>query len=162
MQLVFTARMIPFHVHADQTTQRDRPTLLAIQQFLSGLQEPMVFDKVFDRIVEYLKNAGELCLASELEEQGATKSNPLHFFGLWLATAASTSRPSTWADFVQLLRKGGVNEGVIQTIPGGLWGSHQGDVFPASVAQQQPVTAAAVQELSTKQIDSPRGTYVCM
>ena len=141
--------------------QRDSLTLPSIQRFLLGLQEPMVFDKVSDRVVEYLKNAGELGLANELEEQGALKSNPLHFFGLWLATATSTSRPSTWADFVQLLRKGGVDEGVIQTIPGGPWGSHQGDVFPASATQQQPVTAAAVQELSTKQNDPPRGTYAC-
>ena len=119
-----------------------------------------MFDKVFAEIVQYLKNAGEFGLANKLEEEGATKSNPLHFFGLWLAAAASTSRPSTWADFVQLMKKGGMGEGVIQTIPGGPWGSHQGDVF--HVTQQQPVTAAAVQELSTKQIDPPRGTYICM
>ena len=116
-----------------------------------------MFDKVFTEIMQYLKNAGELGLANKLEEEGATKSNPLHFFGLWLATAASTSHPSTWADFVQLLKRGGMGEGVIQTIPGGPWGSHQGDVF--HVTQQQPVTAAAVQELSTKQIDPPRGMF---
>ena len=139
---------------------RDNPTLPEILEFLSGIQEPVVFDKVITEIVQYLKNAGELGLANELQEQGAMKSNPLHFFGLWLATAASTSRPSTWTDFVQLMKKGGVDEGVIQTIPGGPWGSHQGDVF--HVTQQQPVTAAAVQELSTKQTDQPKGMYVCM
>ena len=141
---------------------RDNPRLPEIQEFLSAIQGPVVFDMVFTEIMQYLRNAGEFVIASKLEEQRATKSNCLHFFGLWLATAASTSRPSTWADFVQLLRKCGVDERVIHTVPGGPWGIHHGDAF--HVAQEQPVTAAAVQELSlpTKQTDPPRGTYVCM
>ena len=81
----------------------------------------------------------------------------MHLFGAWLATAAATTRPATWADFVQLLRKTGVDEGVVQTVPGGPWDSHQSDVFHISVGQQPPVTAKAVQELSTKQVDPPRG-----
>ena len=148
--------------HAGLFVSRDNPRLPEIQEFLSAIQEPVAFDMIFTEIVQYLRNAGEFIIASRLEKQRATKSNRLHFFGLWLATAASTSRPSTWADFVQLLRKGGVDERVIQTVPGGPWGSHHGDAF--HVTQQQPVTAAAVQELSlpTKQTDPPRGTYVCM
>ena len=136
---------------------RDNPTLLEIQEFLLGIQEPVMFDKVFTEIVESLKVAGEWGVANELQVRGATKSNPVHLFGVWLANAAATTRPATWADFVQLLRKAGVDEGVVQTIPGGPWDSHQSDVFHVSVGQQPPVTAKAVQELSTKQVDQPRG-----
>ena len=117
----------------------------------------MVFDKVFTEVVESLKVAGELGVANELQESGATKSNPVQLFGVWLATAAATTRPATWADFAQLLRKAGVDEGVVQTIPGGPWDNHQSDVFHISVGQQPPVTAKAVQEFSTKQVDQPRG-----
>ena len=92
-------------------------------------------------------------MANELQESGATKSNPMHLFGAWLATAAATTRPATWADFVQLLRKAGVDEGVVQTVPEGPWDNHQSDVFHISVGRQPPVTAKAVQELSTKQVD---------
>ena len=116
-----------------------------------------MLDKVFTEVVESLKVAGELGVANELQESGATKSNPVHLFGVWLATAATTTRPATWADFVQLLRKAGVDEGVVQTVPGGPWDSHQSDMFHVSVGQQPPVTAKAVQELSTKQVDEPRG-----
>ena len=116
-----------------------------------------MFDKVFTEIVESLKAAGEWGVANDLEERGAAKSNPMHLFGLWLATAAATTRPATWADFVQLLRKGGVDEGVVQTIPRGPWDSHQWDMFPISARQRPQVTAAAVQELSSKQVDQPRG-----
>ncbi len=136
---------------------KDNPTLPEIQEFLSSIQEPLVFDKVFTEIVESLKVAGEWGVANELQESGATKSNPMHLFGVWLATAATTTHPATWADFVQLLRRGGVDEGVVQTIPGGPWDSHQSDVFHTNVGQQPPVTAQAVQELSTKQVDQPRG-----
>ena len=116
-----------------------------------------MFDKVFTDVVESLKVAGEWGVANKLQESGATKSNPMHLFGVWLATAAATTRPATWADFVQLLRKAGVDGGVVQTIPGGPWDGHQSDVFHISVGQQPPVTAKAVQELSTKQEDEPRG-----
>ena len=116
-----------------------------------------MFDKVFTEIVESLKLAGEWGVANELQEHGAIKNNPMHPFGVWLATAAATTHPATWSDFVQLLRRGGVNEGVVQTVPGGPWDSHQSDVFHISVGQQPPVTAKAVQELSTKQVDEPRG-----
>ena len=116
-----------------------------------------MFDKVFTDIVKSLKVAGEWCVANELQEHGATKNSPMHLFGVWLATAAATTRPATWADFVQLLRKAGVDEGLVQTIPGGPWDSHQSDVSHISVGQQPPVTAKTVQELSTKQVDQPRG-----
>ena len=116
-----------------------------------------MFDKIFTEIVESLKVAGEWGLANELQERGATKSNPMHLFGVWLATAAATTRPATWADIVQLLRKAGLLEGVVQTVPGGPCDSHQSDVFHISVGQQPPVTAQAMQELSTKQVDQPRG-----
>jgi len=136
---------------------KDNPTLPEIQEFLSSIQEPLVFDKVFTEIVESLKVAGEWGVANELQERGATKTSPMHFFGVWLATAAATTRPATWTDLVQLLRKARVDEGVVQTVPGGPWDSHQSDVFHTSVGQQPPVTAQAVQELSTKQVDQPRG-----
>ena len=142
---------------AGESLSGDNPTLPEIQEFLSGFQEPVMFDKVFTKIVESLKVAGEWGVANELQERGATKSNPIHLFGVWLATAAATTRPATWADFVQLLRKAGVDEGVVQTVPGGPWDSHQSDMFHVSVGQQPPVTAKAVQELSTKQVDQPRG-----
>ena len=116
-----------------------------------------MLDKVFTDIVESLKVVGEWGVANELQERGATKSSPMHLFGVWLATAATTTRPATWADFVQLLRKAGVEEGVVQTVPGGPWDSHQSDVSRISVGQQPPVTAKAVQELSTKQVYKPRG-----
>ena len=116
-----------------------------------------MFDKIFTEIVDTLKAAGERGLANELQERGAAKSNPKHLFGLWLATAATTTRPATWEDLVQLLRKAEVDEGVIQTVPGGPWDSHQSDVFHANVRQQPQVTARAKQELSTKQVDQPIG-----
>ena len=135
----------------------DNPTLPKIQEFLSSIQEPVLFDQVFTELVQSLKVAGEWGVANELQQHGATKSSPMHLFGVWLATAATTTRPATWVDFVQLLRKAGVDEGVVQTVPGGPWGNHQSDVFHISVGQQPPVTAQAVQELSAKQVDQPRG-----
>ena len=99
-----------------------------------------MFDKIFTEIVESLKVAGEWGVANELQERGATKSNPMHLFGVWLATAAATTRPATWADFVQLLRKAGVDEGVVQIVPGGPWDSHQSDESHISVGQQPLVT----------------------
>ena len=148
---------MPSLLFADQSVSRDTPTLPEIQEFLSGIQEPVVFDKVSAEIVDSLKAAGEWGVANELEERGATKSNPMHLIGLWLATAAVTTRPATWADFVQLLRKGGVDEGVVQTIPRGPWDSHQLDMFHISTRQQPQVTGVAEQELSSKQVDQPRG-----
>ena len=142
---------------AGESLSGDNPTLPEIQEFLSSIQQPVMFDKVFTEVVESLKVAGEWGLANELQESGATKSNPMHLFGVWLATAAASTRPATWADFVQLLRKAGVDEGVVQTVPGGPWDSHQSDVFHINVGQQPPVTAKAVQELSTKQVDEPKG-----
>ena len=120
----------------------------------------MLFDKVFTEIVESLKVAGEWGVAKELQQHGATKSSTMHLFGVWLATAAATTRPATWADFVQLLRKARVDEGVVQIVPGGPWDSHQSDVSHISVGQQPPVTVKAVQELSTKQVDQPKGVCV--
>ena len=116
-----------------------------------------MFDKIFTEIMDTLKAAGERGLANELQERGAAKWNPEHLFGLWLATAATTTRPATWEDFVHLLRKAGVDEGVVQTVPGGPWDSHQSHVFHTNVRQQPQVTAQAVQELSTKQEDQPTG-----
>ena len=151
---------------AGLSLSKDNPTLPEIQEFLSSIQEPVMFDKGFTEIVESLKVAGEWGVANELQERGATKSNPVHLFGVWLATAAATTRPATWPDFVQLLRKAGVDEGVVQTIPGGPWDSHQSDMFHTSVGQQPPVTAQAVQELSTKLVDQPKGvcssSVLCM
>ena len=117
----------------------------------------MLFDKVFTELVESLKVAGEWGVAKELQQHGATKSSPMHLFGVWLATAAASTHPATWADFVQLLRKAGVDEGVVQIVPGGPWDSHQSDVSHISVGQQPLVTAKAMQEFSTKQVDQPRG-----
>ena len=146
---------MPSLLFAGQSVSKDNPTLPEMQEFLSGIQEPVVFDKVFAEIVDSLKAAGEWGVANELEERGATKSNPVHLFGVWLATAAVTTRPATWVDFVQLLRKGGVDEGVVQTIPRGPWDSHQLEMFHISPRQQ--VTGVAEQELSSKQVDQPRG-----
>ena len=107
---------MPSLLLAGLSVSRENPTLPEIQEILSGIQEPVVFDKVFAEIVDSLKAAGEWGVANELEECGTTKSNPVHLFGLWLATAATTTRPATWVDFAQLLRKGGVEEDIVVTI----------------------------------------------
>ena len=91
--------------YAGVSVSKGNLTLLTMKRSLSNLQELVVFDRAFSEVVEYLKNAGEEDLAKELEEQGARKSDPLHIFGLWLATAATTSCPSTWEEFCLLLRK---------------------------------------------------------
>ena len=116
-----------------------------------------MFDKVFTEIVDTLKAAGERGLANELQERGAAKSNPKHLFGLWLATAATTTRPATWEDFVQLLIKGGLVKDMVRAIPGCHWDSHQTDVLHVSARQLPQITAKAEQELSTKQVDQPKG-----
>ena len=139
---------------------RDNPTLTEVQEFLSGIQEPGVFDKVFTEIVHTLKAAGERGLANELQERGAAKSNPMHLFGLWLATAATTTRPATWEDFVQLLRIARVDESVVQIVPGGPWDSHQSGAFHTNVRQRPQVTAESKQ-LPTEQMDQARGVCSC-
>ena len=106
--------------------------------------------------MDTLKAAGERGLANELQERGAAKWNPEHLFGLWLATAATTTRPATWEDFVQLLRIARVDESVVQTVPGSPWDSHQSGAFHSNVRQQPQVTAES-KPLLMEQMDQARG-----